>query len=228
MATGSRQVCRPIAAALSTAGAPLLSVLTSCLPALQLAEQRRAAQEEAESRELAHLAELEAAQDGALEVGAHCVTGVTFCGRASMLHCINRTPVGSLCDSKPARTCAVPQCEEHGRPASAHCSPVAGRRLPGSAAGGAGGAAGAARGGRNGAQVGWVAAVEEAMHLCGVSAISCLSAWPGFHNTGGLAVFWSHASCSRPIDLATPQLATSSTHDAFSSPVQGCAGGATG
>lgn len=37
---------------------------------LQLAEQRREAQEEAESRELAHLAELEAAQDGVVEVGA--------------------------------------------------------------------------------------------------------------------------------------------------------------
>ncbi len=50
--------------------------------ASQLAEQRHAAQEEAEARELAHLAELEAAQDGVLEVGAAC----SHCPWATAVH----------------------------------------------------------------------------------------------------------------------------------------------
>lgn len=62
---------------------PLRSLSSPCT--LQLAEQRRAAQEEAESRELAHLAELEAAQDGILEVSGPLVEGGLWASSAGSL-----------------------------------------------------------------------------------------------------------------------------------------------
>ena len=52
----------------------------TCPPPLQLRHQRRQAEAEAEARELSHLAELEAAQEGVLEVrgGARRMTGASM------------------------------------------------------------------------------------------------------------------------------------------------------